>query len=205
MYKDRREIYLPLHGQWRHPSNRTSKLTLEEQEGSRPAESQGKGIPARGNYASNILEVGRTLASWRDRRAGRVASESEGRKKVLGSRSGPAPRSLTGRAWGAGLCSRDMGRHWEMLSRGRTWSFKHFVINFLAPPCSLWDLSSLIRDWTHALGNERARILTTDPPRNCPIDVLSSLVWETGSDKEKNESDFACVWQIKSHGKLLPK
>ena len=53
------------------------------------------------------------------------------------------------------------GRDWLQKSRRKLWEMKDVCIIFfffLAMPPSSWDLSFLIRDWTQALGSERAEL-----------------------------------------------
>ena len=52
-------------------------------------------------------------------------------------------------------------------------NFPYFLFFFfLTGPCGLQDLSSLLRDWTQALGSESAGVLTTGLPGNSQLSLL---------------------------------
>ena len=55
----------------------------------------------------------------------------------------------------------------------QTTLFHSFFLFFLATLCSLWDLSSLTRDWTQAW-QWKHQVLTTGPPGNSPF---HSFLW----------------------------
>ena len=65
----------------------------------------------------------------------------------------------------------------------------YLFIYFLATTCSLWDPSSLTRDWTCALGSER--VLTTGPPENSCCCSLCYKTWN--STYRMNKSTYTVV------------